>query len=70
MLTDDVNFMAMNLTNQVRLIVQVMKAVAGGDLMKKIEIDVRGKILELKETVNWMMESLSVFADEVTRVAR
>ena len=62
--------MAMNLTNQVRLIVQVMKAVAGGDLMKKIEIDVRGKILELKETVNWMMESLSVFADEVTRVAR
>jgi hypothetical protein len=62
--------MAMNLTNQVRSIAQVTKAVAGGDLTKKIEVDVRGEILELKETVNGMTESLSVFADEVTRVAR
>lgn len=60
----------MNLTNQVRSIAQVTKAVAGGDLTKKIEVDVRGEILELKETVNGMTESLSVFADEVTRVAR
>ena len=59
--------MAMNLTNQVRSIAQV---VAGGDLTKKIVVDVRGEILELKETVNGMTESLSVFADEVTRVAR
>jgi osomolarity two-component system, sensor histidine kinase NIK1 len=69
-LTDNVNLMAMNLTNQVRSIAQVTKAVAGGDLTKKIEVDVRGEILELKETVNGMTESLSVFADEVTRVAR
>ncbi|KAG6827518.1 hypothetical protein H0H92_011459 [Tricholoma furcatifolium] len=69
-LTDNVNLMAMNLTNQVRSIAQVTKAVAGGDLTKKIEVDVRGEILELKETVNEMTESLSVFADEVTRVAR
>ena len=62
--------MAMNLTNQVRSIAQVTKAVAGGDLTKKIVVDVRGEILELKETVNGMTESLSVFADEVTRVAR
>lgn len=62
--------MAMNLTNQVRSIAEVTKAVAGGDLTKKIEVDVRGEILELKETVNGMTESLSVFADEVTRVAR
>lgn len=62
--------MAMNLTNQVRSIAEVTKAVAGGDLKKKIEVDVRGEILELKETVNGMTESLSVFADEVTRVAR
>lgn len=60
----------MNLTNQVRSIAEVTKAVAGGDLTKKIEVDVRGEILELKETVNGMTESLSVFADEVTRVAR
>ena len=70
MLTDNVNLMAMNLTNQVRSIAEVTKAVAGGDLTKKIEVDVRGEILELKETVNGMTESLSVFADEVTRVAR
>jgi osomolarity two-component system sensor histidine kinase NIK1 len=69
-LTDNVNLMAMNLTNQVRSIADVTKAVAGGDLTKKIEVDVRGEILELKETVNGMTESLSVFADEVTRVAR
>ena len=60
----------MNLTNQVCPIAEVTKAVAGGDLMNKIEADVRGEILELKETVNGMMESLSVFADEVTRAAR
>ncbi|KAG0694624.1 hypothetical protein DFH29DRAFT_959340 [Suillus ampliporus] len=69
-LTDNVNLMAMNLTNQVRSIAEVTKAVAGGDLTKKIEVDVRGEILELKETVNGMTESLSLFADEVTRVAR
>ncbi|KAF6745806.1 two-component histidine kinase Le.nik1-like protein [Ephemerocybe angulata] len=69
-LTDNVNLMAMNLTNQVRSIAQVTKAVAGGDLTKKIDVDARGEILELKETVNGMTESLSVFADEVTRVAR
>ncbi len=61
--------MAMNLTNQVRSIAEVTKAVAGGDLTKKIEVDVRGEMLELKETVNGMTESLSVFADEVTRYA-
>ncbi|KAG5340861.1 Hybrid signal transduction histidine kinase J [Termitomyces sp. T112] len=69
-LTDNVNLMANNLTSQVRSIAQVTKAVAGGDLTKKIDVDVRGEILELKETVNGMTESLSVFADEVTRVAR
>ncbi|KIJ38163.1 hypothetical protein M422DRAFT_176970 [Sphaerobolus stellatus SS14] len=69
-LTDNVNLMAMNLTNQVRSIAEVTKAVAQGDLTKKIEVDVRGEILELKETVNGMTESLSLFADEVTRVAR
>lgn len=69
-LTDNVNLMAMNLTNQVRSIAGVTKAVAQGDLTKKIEVDVRGEILELKETVNGMTESLSIFADEVTRVAR
>jgi osomolarity two-component system sensor histidine kinase NIK1 len=62
--------MAMNLTNQVRSIAEVTKAVANGDLTKRVEVDVRGEILELKETVNGMTESLSVFADEVTRVAR
>jgi osomolarity two-component system sensor histidine kinase NIK1 len=69
-LTDNVNLMAMNLTNQVRSIAEVTKAVAGGDLTKKVEVDVRGEMLDLKETVNGMTESLSVFADEVTRVAR
>ncbi|KAG6333867.1 hypothetical protein ID866_5222 [Astraeus odoratus] len=69
-LTDNVNLMAMNLTNQVRSIAEVTKAVAAGDLTKKIEVDVRGEIKELKETVNGMTESLSHFAAEVTRVAR
>ncbi|KII84955.1 hypothetical protein PLICRDRAFT_116963 [Plicaturopsis crispa FD-325 SS-3] len=69
-LMDNVNLMAMNLTNQVRSIAKVTKAVAGGDLTKKIDVDTRGEILELKETVNGMTESLSVFADEVTRVAK
>ncbi|KAA1473198.1 hypothetical protein DENSPDRAFT_779569 [Dentipellis sp. KUC8613] len=69
-LADNVNLMAMNLTNQVRSIAEVTKAVANGNLTKKIEVDVRGEMLDLKETVNGMTESLSVFADEVTRVAR
>ncbi|KAF8809998.1 hypothetical protein BYT27DRAFT_7186840 [Phlegmacium glaucopus] len=68
-LTDNVNLMAMNLTNKVRSIAEVAKAVAGGALMKVIEVDDHGEILELKETVNGMTGSLSVFADEVTRVA-
>lgn len=66
-LTDNVNLMAMNLTNQVRSIAQVTKAVAGGDLTKKIEVDVRGEILELKETVNGMTESLR-FANSITTI--
>jgi hypothetical protein len=66
-LTDNVNLIAMNLTNQVCSIAQVTKAVAG---LTKKKVDVRGEILELKETVNGMTECLSVFADEVTRVAR
>lgn len=61
--------MAMSLTNQVRSIAEVTKAVAGGDLTIRIEYDARGEMLELKETVNGMAEFLSVFADEVTRVA-
>jgi osomolarity two-component system, sensor histidine kinase NIK1 len=65
-LTDNVNLMAMNLTNQVRSIAKVTKAVAGGDLTKKITVDVKGEILDLKETVNEMTASLSVFADEVS----
>ena len=65
-LTDNVNLMAMNLTNQVRSIAEVTKAVAGGDLTKRITVDVRGEMLDLKETVNGMTESLSLFADEVT----
>ncbi|EED77891.1 hypothetical histidine kinase [Postia placenta Mad-698-R] len=69
-LSDNVNLMAMNLTNQVRSIAEVTKAVAGGDLTKRITVDVRGEMLDLKKTVNGMTESLSVFADEVTRVAK
>ncbi len=69
-LTDNVNFMAGNLTGQVRNIADVTKAVANGDLSKKITVDVRGEILELKNTVNTMVDQLSSFAAEVTRVAR
>ncbi|WP_433262301.1 HAMP domain-containing protein [Actinosynnema sp. CS-041913] len=69
-LTENVNFMANNLTNQVRNIAQVTTAVARGDLSKKIDVDARGEILELKTTINTMVDQLSSFADEVTRVAR
>ncbi|RAG86869.1 hybrid sensor histidine kinase/response regulator [Streptacidiphilus pinicola] len=69
-LTDNVNSMAGNLTNQVRNIAQVTTAVAGGDLTRKIDVDARGEILELKTTINTMVDQLSAFADEVTRVAR
>ncbi|EIN06496.1 hypothetical protein PUNSTDRAFT_145080 [Punctularia strigosozonata HHB-11173 SS5] len=69
-LTDHVNTMAHNLTTQVREISTVTKAVAQGDLSRKININARGEILELKETINEMTSSLSVFANEVTRVAR
>ncbi|GAB7184348.1 HAMP domain-containing protein [Kitasatospora sp. Ki12] len=69
-LTDAVNAMAGNLTWQVRNIAQVTTAVAKGDLTQKIEVDARGEILELKNTVNTMVDQLSAFADEVTRVAR
>ncbi len=69
-LTESVNAMADNLTDQVRNIAQVTTAVAGGDLSQKITVDARGEILELKNTVNTMVDQLSAFADEVTRVAR
>jgi HAMP domain-containing protein/signal transduction histidine kinase/CheY-like chemotaxis protein len=69
-LTDSVNFMAGNLTAQVRNIADVTKAVAAGDLSKKITVDVKGEILELKNTINTMVDQLSSFAAEVTRVAR
>src|SRR5256714_6795430 len=69
-LTDSVNRMASNLTSQVRNIAAVTKAVAYGDLSKKITVDVKGEILELKDTVNTMVEQLRAFASEVTRVAR
>jgi HAMP domain-containing protein/signal transduction histidine kinase/ActR/RegA family two-component response regulator len=69
-LTDSVNFMARNLTWQVRNIAEVTTAVANGDLSKKITVDVRGEILELKNTINTMVDQLSSFASEVTRVAR
>ncbi|MFI5344970.1 MAG: HAMP domain-containing protein [Elusimicrobiota bacterium] len=69
-LTDNVNTMASNLTNQVRNIAKVTTAVAKGDLSKKITVDVRGEILELKNTINAMVDQLSSFASEVTRVAR
>ncbi|RAI36945.1 response regulator [Rhodoplanes serenus] len=68
-LTDSVNFMASNLTAQVRNIAEVATAIAGGDLSKKITVDVRGEILLLKETLNTMVEQLRSFASEVTRVA-
>jgi len=69
-LTDNVNLMASNLTSQVRNIADVTKAVANGDLSRKITVDVKGEILELKNTVNTMVDQLSSFAAEVTRVAR
>ncbi|KIF67651.1 histidine kinase [Streptomyces sp. AcH 505] len=69
-LTDSVNFMAGNLTDQVRQIAQVTTAVARGDLSQKIDVDARGEILELKNTINTMVDQLSAFADQVTRVAR
>jgi signal transduction histidine kinase/CheY-like chemotaxis protein/HAMP domain-containing protein len=69
-LTDNVNSMANNLTGQVRNIAQVTTAVANGDLSKKIDVDARGEILELKTTINTMVDQLSSFAAEVTRVAR
>ncbi|ESQ93347.1 hypothetical protein ABAC460_01180 [Asticcacaulis sp. AC460] len=69
-LTDSVNMMAGNLTGQVRNIADVTKAVANGDLSKKITVDVKGEILELKDTINAMVDQLNAFASEVTRVAR
>ncbi|NLU73130.1 HAMP domain-containing protein [Streptomyces sp. HNM0575] len=69
-LTDSVNSMALNLTSQVRSIAQVTTAVANGDLSKKIDVDARGEILELKDTVNTMVRQLRAFSDEVTRVSR
>src|SRR5437867_2455885 len=69
-LTDSVNLMAGNLTAQVRNIADVTIAVANGDLSKKITVDVRGEILQLKEAINTMVDQLRSFAAEVTRVAR
>ncbi|UGS37613.1 HAMP domain-containing protein [Capillimicrobium parvum] len=69
-LTESVNYMASNLTSQVRQIAQVTTAVANGDLSQQITVDARGEILELKRTINTMVQQLSSFADEVTRVAR
>src|SRR5439155_1511917 len=69
-LTDNVNSMAGNLTSQVRGIAEVTTAVANGDLSKKIIVDVKGEILELKNTINTMVDQLRSFASEVTRVAR
>src|SRR5438093_882369 len=69
-LTDNVNSMAANLTGQVRNIAEVTTAVAKGDLSKKITVDVKGEILELKSTINTMVDQLNAFAGEVSRVAR
>src|SRR3712207_5390599 len=69
-LTDSVNFMASNLTSQVRNIAAVTTAVATGDLSKKITVEARGEILDLKNTINTMVDQLNAFASEVTRVAR
>jgi HAMP domain-containing protein len=69
-LTDNVNTLADNLTNQVRNIADVTTAVARGELSKKITVDARGEILELKDTINTMVDQLSTFAAEVTRVAK
>src|SRR3990172_7546489 len=69
-LTDSVNSMASNLTGQVRNIAEVTTAIAGGDLSKKITVDVRGEFLQLRETINTMVDQLRAFSSEVTRVAR
>ena len=69
-LTDNVNSMAYNLTAQVRNIAEVTTAVARGDLSRKITVDVKGEILELKDTINTMVDQLNAFASEVSRVAR
>src|SRR6202158_2483392 len=69
-LTDNVNQLAANLTGQVRNIAEVTTAVARGDLSKKITVDVKGEVLELKNTINVMVDQLNSFAAEVTRVAR
>src|SRR3712207_3341521 len=69
-LTDSVNFMAGNLTGQVRNIADVTTAVARGDMSRKITAEAKGEILELKNTINTMVDQLSAFASEVTRVAR
>src|SRR5690606_25208892 len=69
-LTDNVNQMAGNLTGQVRNIAAVSTAIANGDLSRKITVDVRGEIRELKDTINTMVDQLNGFASEVTRVAR
>ena len=69
-LTDNVNFMASNLTGQVRNIADVATAIAKGDLSKKITVEVKGEILQLKETMNTMVDQLNAFAGEVSRVAR
>src|SRR5678815_4146622 len=69
-LTDNVNSMGGNLTGQVRNIAEVATAIANGDLSKKITVDVKGEILELKNTINIMVDQLNSFASEVTRVAR
>src|SRR5207249_4225230 len=69
-LTDNVNSMATNLTTQVRAIANVTTAVANGDLSRKIAVEAKGEVAELAETINTMVDQLSSFADEVTRVAR
>src|SRR6185436_8103166 len=69
-LTDNVNFMAQNLTTQVRGIAKVVTAVANGDLKRKLVLEARGEIAELAETINSMIDTLAVFADQVTTVAR
>src|SRR4051812_13883760 len=69
-LTDNVNSMAQNLTSQVRNIAQVTTAVAQGDLSQKITVDAKGEVAALAQTINTMVDQLSSFADEVTRVAR
>ena len=69
-LTENVNTLAGNLTDQVRNIADVTTAVANGDLTRKITVDARGEVLQLKDTINTMVDQLSAFADEVTRVAR